>query len=45
MSFIDAPAVGQILKEEFMVPKNLSSSTLAYEIHVSLSRIQAILDN
>lgn len=34
---------GQILKEEFMDPYNISAYTLAKEIHVPVSRIQDIL--
>ncbi len=44
-SYIETPTVGEILKEEFMVPMNLSSYRLAHEIHVPVSRIQAILNN
>ena len=35
--------MGEILKEEFMEPMNLSAYRLANEIHVPVSRIQAIL--
>lgn len=41
---IETPTVGEILKEEFMVPLNISSYRLAHEIHVPVSRIQAILN-
>lgn len=34
---------GEILKEEFMDPYNISAYTLAKEIHVPVSRIQDIL--
>ena len=42
---IDTPKMGEILREEFMVPMNLSAYRLAKEIHVPVSRIQAILNN
>ena len=42
--FIPAPGMGEILKEEFMGPMNLSAYRLAKEIHVPVSRIQAILN-
>ena len=42
---IPAPTIGEILREEFMEPMNLSAYRLAKEIHVPVSRIQAILDN
>ena len=42
-NYIETPTVGEILKEEFMVPLNLSSYKLA--IHVPVSRIQAILNS
>lgn len=44
-STIDTPKMGEILREEFMVPMNLSAYRLAKEIHVPVSRIQAILNN
>ena len=37
--------MGEILKEEFMIPLNLSAYRLAYDIHVPVSRIQAILND
>ena len=43
--YIAAPTIGEILKEEFMIPMDLSSSHLAKEIHVPVSRIQTILNN
>jgi len=42
---INTPKMGEILREEFMVPMNLSAYRLAKEIHVPVSRIQAILNN
>ncbi len=39
MNCIEIPRVGEILKEEFMTPLNLSSYRLAHEIHVPVSRI------
>ncbi len=44
-SYIETPTMGEILKEEFMIPMNLSSYKLAHEIHVPVSRIQAILNS
>ena len=43
--YIPTPAIGEILKEEFMEPMNLSAYRLAKELHVPVSRIQAILHN
>ena len=42
---INIPKMGEILREEFMIPMNLSAYRLAKEIHVPVSRIQAILNN
>ena len=42
---ISTPTMGEILKEDFMKPMNISAYKLAKEIHVPVSRIQAILDN
>ncbi len=44
-AFIPTLTAGEILREEFMKPMNLSSYRLAKEIHVPVSRIQAILNN
>ena len=41
--FIPTPTISEILREEFMKPMNLSAYRLANEIHVPVSRIQAIL--
>ncbi len=41
--FIEAPTMGEILKEEFMEPFNLSAYKLAQSIRVPVSRIQDIL--
>ena len=43
--YIAAPTMGEILKEEFMIPLNLSAYRLAHDIHVPVSRIQAILND
>ncbi len=43
--YIKAPTMGEILKEEFMEPMNLSAYKLAQGIHVPVSRIQAILNS
>ncbi len=40
---IKAPTVGEILKEEFMEPLNISAYALAKAIFVPVSRIQEIL--
>ena len=40
---IDAPTVGEILREEFMEPLGVSSYALAKAINVPASRIQDIL--
>ena len=42
---IKAPTMGEILKEEFMEPMNLSAYKLGQCIRVPVSRIQAILNN
>ena len=42
--FISTPTMSEILREEFMEPMNLSAYKLAQEIHVPVSRIQAILN-
>ena len=44
-NYIPTPGISEILKEEFMEPMNLSAYRLAKEIHVPVSRIQAILNN
>lgn len=41
--YIPAPKMSEILKEEFMVPMNISAYKLAKDIHVPVSRIQDIL--
>lgn len=41
--FIPAPTVGEILREEFLEPMDISAYKLAQEIHVPVSRIQDIL--
>ena len=43
--FIPTPTMSEILREEFMEPMNLSAYKLAKEIHVPVSRIQAILNS
>lgn len=43
--YIKAPTMSEILREEFMEPMNLSAYKLAQEIHVPVSRIQAILNS
>lgn len=42
---ISTPTMGEILKEDFMKPMNISAYKLAKEIRVPISRVQAILDN
>ena len=41
--YIMAPAIGEILMEDFMEPMGISAYKLAQEIHVSISGIQDIL--
>jgi addiction module HigA family antidote len=40
---IETPTVGEILREEFMEPMNISAYKLARDIMVPVSRIQDIL--
>ncbi len=40
---IPTPTMGEILREEFMEPMDISAYKLAQEIHVPVSRIQDIL--
>ncbi len=40
---IETPTVGEILREEFMEPMNISAYKLAHDIMVPVSRIQDIL--
>ena len=40
---IETPTVGEILREEFMEPMNISAYRLAQDIMVPVSRIQDIL--
>lgn len=44
MNKIPTPKISEILKEEFMIPFNLSAYALAKAIHVPVSRIQDILN-
>ena len=43
MKRIPTPKISEILKEEFMIPFNLSAYRLAKEIDVPVSRIQDLL--
>ena len=43
--FIETPTIGEILKEEFLIPLGISAYKLAQEINVPTSRIQDILHN
>ena len=45
MDQIPTPKISEILKEEFMIPFNLSAYALAKAIHVPVSRIQDILND
>ena len=45
MNNIPTPTIGEILREEFMEPFNLSAYRVAKEIGVPTSRIQDILHN
>ena len=40
---IETPTIGEILREEFMKPMNISAYKLAQDIMVPVSRIQDIL--
>ncbi len=42
---IETPKISEILKEEFMIPLGISAYRLAHEIHVPVSRVQAILSD
>ena len=42
--FISTPTISEILKEEFMEPLGLSAYRLAKDIHVTVSRVQEILN-
>ena len=42
---IEPPSIGEILREEFMEPMELSAYGVAQAIHVPVSRIQDILHN
>lgn len=43
MKKIETPKISEILKEEFMIPYNLSAYKLAKAIDVPISRIQDLL--
>ena len=43
MKNITTPKISEVLKEEFMIPLNISAYRLAKEIDVPVSRIQDIL--
>ena len=45
MNTIPTPTIGEILREEFMEPFNLSAYRVAKEIGVPTSRIQDMLHN
>ena len=45
MNKIPTPKISEILREEFMIPFNLSAYALAKAIHVPVSRIQDILND
>ena len=42
-TYIPVPKISEILLEEFMKPMGISAYRLAKDIHVPVSRIQAIL--
>ena len=44
-TYIPVPKISEILLEEFMKPMGISAYRLAKDIHVPVSRIQAILAN
>lgn len=41
--YIPTPTISEILREEFMEPMGVSAYKLAKELHIPVSRIQAIL--
>ena len=41
--YIETPRISEILREEFMIPMNISAYRLANDIHVPVSRIQDLL--
>ena len=43
MNRIETPTISEILKEEFMIPLNISAYKLAHDINVPVSRIQDLL--
>ena len=43
MKRVETPKLSEVLKEEFMIPYNLSACSLAKSIGVPVSRIYAIL--
>ena len=45
LNYIEPPSIGEILREEFMEPMELSAYGIAQAIHVPVSRIQDILHN
>lgn len=45
MNQIPTPKISEILREEFMIPFNLSAYALAKAIHVPVTRIQDILND
>ena len=45
MNQIPTPKISEILREEFMIPFNLSAYALAKAIYVPVSRIQDILND
>lgn len=45
MNKIPTPKISEILKEEFMIPFDLSAYALAKAVHVPVSRIQDILND
>lgn len=45
MANIPTPKISEILREEFMVPSNLSADDLAKDIKVPTSMIQALLED
>lgn len=45
MNPIPTPKISEILREEFMIPFNLSAYALAKAIHVPVTRIQDILND
>ena len=45
MKKIEAPKIGEILKEEFLSPLGISEESLSSNTNIPISKIQSILNN